>query len=194
MIIDNILIIYHSFSFGKQFINNISSQNNPATPGNQSYFNFISERLVHHYSHHCNENPPMLSVSEFMQSLSKNQLFIKIQVQRDNFINYEYRFGCHIHFDNDSLRVSDCKVSTKDCLFIIEGKTETGQEVKLFWGEKHFELLKVTAPCTETITEFETLKQQIHTERCIDINKLHTVFIVVCKKEAIELLDDKLKD
>ena len=136
----------------------------------------------------------MLSVSEFMQSLSKNQLFIKIQVQRDNFINYEYPFGCHIHFDNDSVRVSDCKVSTKDCLFIIEGKTETGQEVKLFWGEKHFELLKVTAPCTETITEFETLKQQIHTERCIDINNLHTVFIVVCKNEATELLDDKLKD
>ena len=129
----------------------------------------------------------MLSVSEFMQSLNKNQLFIKIQVQRDNF------WTCHLHFDNDSVRVSDCKLSTKDCLFIIEGKTETGQEVKLFCGEKHFELLKDTAPCTETITEFETLKQQIHTDRCINLNELHTVFIVVCKKEAIELLDKKTK-
>ena len=129
-----------------------------------------------------------------MHSLNKNQLFIKIQVQRDNFIQYEYPFGSHIHFDNDNVRVSDCKISTKDCLFIIEGKTETGQEVKLFWGEKHFELLKDITLFTETITEFETVKQQIHTDRCVDINKLHTFFLVVCKKEAIELLDDKLKE
>ena len=76
---------------------------------------------------------------------------------------------------------------------MIEGKTETGQEIKLFWGEQHFGLLKNTAPCTETITEFETLKQQINTDICVDINKLHTIFLVICKKEAIELLDDKLK-
>ena len=157
------------------------------------YFNFISERLIHHYNFHCNEIPPMLSVSEFMQSLNRNQLFIKITVQRDDFVNHDYLFGCHIHFDNDSVRVSDCKVSLKNYLFIIEGKIEIGQEIKLFWGEQHFELLKNAAPCTETITEFETLKQQINTNICVGINKLHTVFLVVCKKEAIELLDDKLK-
>ena len=78
-------------------------------------------------------------------------------------------------------------------MIIIEGKTETGQQIKFFWGEQHFELLKNRAPCTETITEFETLKQQINTNICVDINKLHTVFLVVCKKEAIELLDKKLK-
>ena len=134
----------------------------------------------------------MLSVSKFLQSLKRNQLFIKITVQRDDFVHHDYPFGCHIHFDNDSVRVTDCKVSPKYYLFIIEGKTETGQEIKLFWGE-HFELLKNTAPCTETITEFETLKQQINTDICVDINKLQTVFLVVCKKQAIELLDDKLK-
>ena len=136
----------------------------------------------------------MLTVSEFMRSLIKNQLFIKIQVQRDNFINYDYPYGCRIHFDDDSVKVSDCKISTKDCLFIIEVITETGQEVKLFCGEKQFELLKDTAPCTETITEFETLKQQFHTDKCANINKLPTVFLVVCKKEAVELLDDNLKN
>ena len=122
-----------------------------------------------------------------MQSLNRNQLFIKIQVQRDNFVQHDFTFGNHIHFDNDSVRVSDCKISNKDCLIIIEGKTGTGQEVKLFWGEKHFELLKEITLCNETITEFETLKKQIHTDRCVDINKLNTVFLVVCKKEAIEL-------
>ena len=76
----------------------------------------------------------------------------------------------------------------------MEGKTETGQEVKFFWGEKHSELLKDIEPCTETITEFETLKQQVTTDRCVDINKLNTVCLVVSKKEAIELLDDKLKE
>ena len=96
--------------------------------------------------------------------------------------------------NNDSVRVTDCKVSPKNYLCIIEGKTETGQEIKLLWGEQHFQLLKNTAPCTETITEFETLKQQINTDRCVGINELHTVFLVVCKKEAIELLDDKLKE
>ena len=136
----------------------------------------------------------MLSVSEFMQSLNRNQVFIKITVQRDDFVNHDYPFGCHIHFDNASVTVTNCKVSPKNYLFIIEGKTETGQEIKLFWGDQHFELLKITAPCTKTITKFGTLKQQIKTERCVDINKLHTVFLVVCKKEAIELLDDKLKE
>ena len=135
----------------------------------------------------------MLSVSEFMQSLNRNQLFIKITVQRDDFVNHDYLFGCHIHFENATVTVTNCKVSPKNYLFIIEGKTETGQEIKLFWGEQHFQLLKNTAPCTETITKFGTLKQQIKTDRCVDINKLHTVFLVVCKKEAIELLDDKLK-
>ena len=67
-------------------------------------------------------------------------------------------------------------------MFIIEGITETGQEIQLFWGEQHFELLKNIAHCTETITEFETLKQQINTDICVNINKLHTVFLVVCKK------------
>ena len=128
-----------------------------------------------------------------MQSLNKNQLFKKITVQRDDFVNHDYPFGCHIQFDNDSVRVTDCKISPKNYLFLIEGKTETGQVINLFWGEQHFELLKNTAPCTETKTEFETMKQQINTDICVHINKLHTVFLVVCKKEGIELLDDKLK-
>ena len=88
----------------------------------------------------------MLSVSEFMQSLKRNQLFIKITVQRDDFANHDYPFGCHIHFDNYSVRVTDCKVSPKNYLFIIAGKTETGREIKLFSGEQNFELLKNTAP------------------------------------------------
>ena len=61
-------------------------------------------------------------------------------------------------------------------------------------GEKHFEILKNTAPCTETITEFEKLKQQINTDKCISINKLHTVFLIVCKKDAVKLSDDKSKN
>ena len=129
-----------------------------------------------------------------MQSLNKNQLSIKITVQRDDFINHDYPFGCHIHFDNDSIRITNCKVSSKNYSIIIEGTTETKQEVKLFWREQHFELLKNTELCTETITKIEILKQQINTDRCVDINKLHTVFLIVCKKEAIELLDDKLKE
>ena len=135
----------------------------------------------------------MLAASEFMHSLNRNQLCIKIQVQRDNFVQFNFPFDSHIHFDNDSVRTTDCKISPKDCLFIIEGMTETGQEIKLFWGEKHFELLKDITLCNETITEFETLKQQIHTDKCVDINKLNTVFLVVCNKDAIELIDDKLK-
>ena len=79
----------------------------------------------------------MLAASEFMHSLNKNQLCIKIKVQRDNFTQLKFPLNSHIHFDNDSITTTDCKVSTRDYLFIIEGITETGQEVKLFWGEKH---------------------------------------------------------
>ena len=135
----------------------------------------------------------MLAASEFMHSLNRNQLCIKIKVQRDNFIQLKFPLNSYILFDNDSITTTDCKISTKDYLFIIEGITETGQKVKLFWGEKHFELLKDITPCNETITEFQTLEQQIHTDTCVDINKLKTVFIVVCKKDAIELVDYKLK-
>ena len=120
-------------------------------------------------------------------------VFIKITAQRDDFVNHDYPFSCHIHFDNDNFKITDCKISHKNYLFIIEGTTQTGQEIQLFWGEQHFQFLKNIAPCTKTITEFETLKQQINTDKCVDINELHTVFLVVCKKEAIELLDDKLK-
>ena len=80
----------------------------------------------------------MLAASEFMHSLNRNQLCIKIKVQRDNFAQLKFPLNSHIHFDNDSITTTDCKISTKDYLFIIEGITETGQEVKLFWGEKHF--------------------------------------------------------
>ena len=135
----------------------------------------------------------MLAASEFMHSLNKHQLCRKIKVQRDNFTQLKFPLNSHKHFDNDSITTTDCKVSTRDYLFIIEGITETGQEVKLFWGEKHFQLLKDITPRNETITEFQTLEQQIHTDACVDINKLNTVFIVVCKKDAIELVDDKLK-
>ena len=74
----------------------------------------------------------MLSVSEFMQSLNKNQLFIKIVVQIDDFIELEYPFGSHVHFDNDCVGLKNCKISAKNYLIILEDKTETGQEVKLF--------------------------------------------------------------
>ena len=73
----------------------------------------------------------MLSVSEFMQSLNKNQLFIKTTVQRDDFVNPPVV----IHFGNNSVRIIDCKISHKNYLFIIEGKTQTGQEIQLFWSE-----------------------------------------------------------
>ena len=135
----------------------------------------------------------MLSVSEFMKSLNRSQLCIKIVVQIDDYIELEYPPDCHIHFDNDSIELTNSRISPKNYLLIIEGETETGQGVKLFWGG-HFELLKNTAPCTETITEFEKLKQQINTDKCVNKNKLHTVFLVVCKKDAVTLSDDKLKN
>ena len=124
----------------------------------------------------------MLSVSEFMKSLNRNQLCIKIIVQIDDYVELEYPPDCPIHFDDNSIQLTNCKSSPKNYLLLIEGETETGQEVKLFWGEKHFEILKNTTPCTETNTEFEKLKQQISTDKCININKLHTVFLIVCKK------------
>ena len=136
----------------------------------------------------------MLSVSEFMKSLNRYQLFIKIVVQIDDYIELEHPSGCHIHFDNDSIKLKNSKISPKNYLLIIEGGTETGQVVKFFWGVKHFEILKDTAPCTETITEFEKLKQQINTDKCFNINKLHTLFPIVCKKDAVKLSDDKLKN
>ena len=135
----------------------------------------------------------MLSVSEFMKSLKRNQLCIKIVVQIDDYIELENPPDCHIHFDNDIIKLTNCRISPKNYLLLIEGETETGQEVKLFWGEKHFEILKNTAPCTETITEFEKLKQQINTDKCININKSHTVFLIVCKKDAVTLSDDKVE-
>ena len=129
----------------------------------------------------------MLSVSEFIEPLNRNQLCIKIVAQIDDYIELEYPPDCHIHFDND-------RISPKNYLLIIEGEAETGQEVKVFWGEKHFEILKNTAPCTETITEFKKLKQQINTDKCVNINKLHTGILIVCKKDALTLSDDKLEN
>ena len=128
-----------------------------------------------------------------MNSLNKNQLVIKISVQIDDFIEFDYPSGSHVHFDDDGVKLTNYKVSTQDYLFIIEGTTKTGQEIKLFWGEKHFDLLKNTAPCTATIREFETLKQQINTRKCVNLNQLHTVFLAVLKKEAIHLIDDRTK-
>ena len=93
----------------------------------------------------------MLAASEFMHSLNRNQLCIKIKVQRDNFTQLKFPLNSHIHVDNDSITTTDCNISPKDYSFIIEGITETGQEVKLFWGEKHFELLKDITPCTKLL-------------------------------------------
>ena len=74
----------------------------------------------------------MLSVSDFMQSLNRNQHFIKIVVQIDDYIEREYPSGCHIHFDSDSIKLTNCKISPKNYFLIKEGETQTGQEVKLF--------------------------------------------------------------
>ena len=133
----------------------------------------------------------MLSVSEFLNSFSKNQLFIRISVQIDIFFELDYPSGSHKHFDDDSVQLTNCRVSPQNYLFIIEEITKTKKEIKLFWGEKHFDLLKYTAPSKETITEFEVLKQQINTQECVNLNELHTVFLVVLKKEAINLIDDR---
>ena len=160
--------------------------NLPATSGKVNYFNFFYNVLNHHYSQHCYEPIPVLSVKEFMKSLDKNQFVLKMIVQKDTFINQKFPPHCHIHFDDNRFLVNNCRVSTKEYLFIIDGTTESGHDVKL-WGEQHFELLKNTEPCEETITEFEKLKQQIDGEKCINLNNLHTVFLVVYKKTAVEL-------
>ena len=135
----------------------------------------------------------MLLVSEYLNSFNKNQLVIKISVQIDDLTEFDYPSGIHIHFDDGSVQLTNCKVSTQNYLFIIEGITNTGQEIKLFWGERHFDLLKNTAQCTEKITEFDILKQQINTRECVNLNELHKVFLVVLKKEAIRLIDDRTK-
>ena len=149
--------------------------------------------MIHHYNFHCNETPPMLSVSEFLNSLHKNQLVIKIAIQTNEFTDIEYPTGSHLHFDDDYVVLTNCKISPKNYLFIFEGVTKTKEEIKLFWGEHHFDILKYTLPCSETVTEFETLKQQITQTKCVDLNQLKTVFIAVCKKEAIFLTDDRTK-
>ena len=192
--IEKLKLTEYKYSFFNCFITKFSAANNPSVAGNLNYFNFISDRLIHHYSKHGNEQPPMISVSEFKKTLNRNHLCIKIVVQIDDYIEHEYPPYCHTHFDNDSIKITNCRISPKNYLLIIEGETETGQEVKLFWGEKHFEILKNTAPCTETITKFEKLKQQNNTDKCVSITKLHTVFLVVCKKYAVTLSDNKLKN
>ena len=116
----------------------LSIENNSTNQVKLNYLNFISERLLHHYSHHHNEIPPMLSVSEFLNLFSKNQLVIRISVQIDDFIELDYPSGSHIHFDDDSVQLTNCKVSPQNYLFIIEGITKTEQEIKLFWGEKTY--------------------------------------------------------
>ena len=136
----------------------------------------------------------MLSVSEFMKSLNRNQLCIKIVVQIDDYIEFDYPPDCHIHFDNDSIKLTNCRISPKNYLLLIEGETKTGQEVKHFWGKKHFEILKNTAPCIETITEFEKLKQQINTDKCININKLLAVFLIVCTKRRCNIVRRPVKE
>ena len=135
----------------------------------------------------------MLSVSEFLNSFSKNHFVIRISFQINDFIELDYPSGSHIHIDDDSVQLTKCKVSPQNYLFIIERITKSEQEIKNFWGEKHFDLLKNTAPCTEKIAEFEVLKQQINTRECVNLNELHTVFLVVLKKEAINLIDDRTK-
>ena len=75
----------------------------------------------------------MLSVSEFTKSLNRNQLCLKIVVQIDDYSELDYPSDCHIHFDNDSIKLTNCRISPKNYLLIKEGETETGQEVKLFW-------------------------------------------------------------
>ena len=144
-----------------QHLSHFYQQHSSTITGKLNYLNFISERLIHHYNYHCNETPPMLSVSEFLNSLNKNQLVIKIAIQTDEFTDIEYPTGSHLHFDDDYVVLTNCKVSPKNYLFIFEGVTKTKQEIKLFWGEHHFDILKHTLPCSETVTEFETLKQQI---------------------------------
>ena len=68
----------------------------------------------------------MPSVSVFMRSLNRNQICIKIIVQIDDYIELEYPPDCHIHFDNDSIKITNCRTSPKNYLLIIEGETETG--------------------------------------------------------------------
>ena len=44
----------------------------------------------------------MISVSEFMKSLNRNQLCIKIVVPIDDYTELKYPPNCHIPFDDDS--------------------------------------------------------------------------------------------
>ena len=87
---ENLKLTEYKYSFLNGFITKILAANNPSEPGNLNYFNFISDRLVHHYSKHGTEQPHMISVSEFMKSLNRNQLCVKIVVQIDDYTEFEY--------------------------------------------------------------------------------------------------------
>ena len=79
----------------------------------------------------------MLSVSEFLYSFKKNQLVIRISVQIDDFFELDYPSGSHKKFDDDSVQLTNCKLSPQNYLFIIEEITKTEQKIKLFFGEKN---------------------------------------------------------
>ena len=80
----------------------------------------------------------MLSVSEFLNSLNKNQLVIKIAIQTDEFTDIEYPTGSHLHFDDDYVVLTNCKVSPKNYLFLFEGVTKTKTRNKTLLGRTPF--------------------------------------------------------
>ena len=73
-----------------------------------------------------------------MKSLNRNQLCIKIVVQIDDYIELEYPQDCHIHFDNDSIKLPNCRISPKNYLLIIERVNRTWTRSKTLLGRKTF--------------------------------------------------------
>ena len=74
----------------------------------------------------------MVSVKVLMKFIDKNRFVLKILEQTESFTNQTSPENCHIQFDDESIMITNCKVSSKNYLFIIEGTAEIGQEVKPF--------------------------------------------------------------
>ena len=87
--------------------------------------------------------------------------------------------NCHIHYNNDTLHLLNCRTYHKKYLIACTAIRNNNTLVDLHLGEHYFYHLLKKPITLQSMIDYEILRRQITEEKCIDISKFNTPFVII---------------
>ena len=121
-----------------------------------------------------------------MDKEPKSELAIVVECpnNRNKYKQLNIHAHCHIHYNNDTLHLLSCRTYHKKYLIACTAIRNNNTLVDLHWGEHYFYHLLKKPITLHSMIDYENLRRQITEEKCINISKFNTPFVIISENNT----------